>query len=263
MEAILFDNVKQAWENNAPLWTKLARDGQDILRDHINTPAFLEALPDVAQKRGIDIGCGEGTNTCALARRGASLVAVDIAPSFVAAARALFEQNNLAIDVREADAAQLPFADHSFDFATAFMCLMDCADAGAAFAEAHRVVRPGGFFQFSILHPCFGAFGARNVKDDRGEVIGRVIYNYFSQSNGAPEDWMFNAAKQQGETRQFHVPRFDRPLGAWFDLVAQAGWQLEALIEPRPSEASVAKLPELKSDLMHPNFMILRLRKLA
>jgi ubiquinone/menaquinone biosynthesis C-methylase UbiE len=49
----------------------------------------------------------------------------------------------------------LPFKSDSFEFATAFMSLMDMPDQVAALQEARRVLRPGGFLQFSILHPCF------------------------------------------------------------------------------------------------------------
>ena len=49
----------------------------------------------------------------------------------------------------------MPFAGAAFDFATAFVSLMDMSDQAAALAEAYRVLRPGSFLQFSILHPCF------------------------------------------------------------------------------------------------------------
>jgi trans-aconitate methyltransferase len=51
------------WNQNADVWTRLARAGYDVYRDHLNTPAFLAMLPDVAGLTGLDIGCGEGNNT--------------------------------------------------------------------------------------------------------------------------------------------------------------------------------------------------------
>jgi 2-polyprenyl-3-methyl-5-hydroxy-6-metoxy-1,4-benzoquinol methylase len=71
------------WESNASAWTLLARPGYDVYRDHINTPAFLEFLPDVAGLNGLDIGCGEGHNTRQLSLRGAIITAIDIAPTFI------------------------------------------------------------------------------------------------------------------------------------------------------------------------------------
>ncbi|MBV6438938.1 MAG: hypothetical protein EPGJADBJ_00566 [Saprospiraceae bacterium] len=50
----------QFWNENAEAWTILARAGYDIYRDHLNTPAFFDILPDVEGLSGLDIGCGEG-----------------------------------------------------------------------------------------------------------------------------------------------------------------------------------------------------------
>src|SRR5437762_241639 len=109
------------WEGNADAWTRLARAGHDVYRDHLNTPAFFALLPDVTGLAGLDIGCGEGHNTRLLARRGAHMTAVDIAEAFVAHARQAEVDEPLGIEYRVASAVDLPFADRAFDFATGFM----------------------------------------------------------------------------------------------------------------------------------------------
>jgi putative hydrolase of the HAD superfamily len=76
------EEVGRYWEGNAEAWTKLSRAGYDVYRDYLNTPAFLEMLPDVAGLRGLDIGCGEGHDTRQVAGRGASVTGLDIAPTF-------------------------------------------------------------------------------------------------------------------------------------------------------------------------------------
>ena len=63
--------VGRMWEGNAEVWTRLARQGYDVYRDHLNTPSFLAMLPEVSGLRGLDIGCGEGNNTRLVAGRGA------------------------------------------------------------------------------------------------------------------------------------------------------------------------------------------------
>lgn len=66
------------WEANAGTWTRHARAGYDVYRDHVNTPAFLAMLPPVAGLRRLDIGCGEGGNTRAVVRPGAQVTALDL-----------------------------------------------------------------------------------------------------------------------------------------------------------------------------------------
>ncbi|MEM9046015.1 MAG: class I SAM-dependent methyltransferase, partial [Pseudomonadota bacterium] len=109
------------WEENAAAWIELSRAGYDTYRDALNTPAFLALLPDVSGQRGLDIGCGEGTNTRHVARLGAQMTGVDIAPSFIEAAQALEDDDPTGTAFQLGDGTALPFPGESFDFATAFM----------------------------------------------------------------------------------------------------------------------------------------------
>lgn len=137
--------VAAHWEANADTWTRYSRAGYDVYRDALNTPAFLAMLPPVNGLDGLDVGCGEGTNTRKLALLGARMHAVDIAPTFIRHACETEVADPLGIDFGVGDATALRFPDGSFDFVTAFMSLMDMADQGRALCEAQRVLRPGGF----------------------------------------------------------------------------------------------------------------------
>ena len=175
--------VGRCWEANAEGWTVMSRLGYDRCRDLFNTPAFMKMLPEVAGLRGVDIGCGEGHNTRLLARRGAKMTGIDIAPTFVRYAREAEEtereEERPRIEYHVGTAAALPFEDASFDFATAFMSLQDIADQESAVVEASRVVRPGGFFQFSITHPCFQTPKWGWVRDEAGRK--RVCHGWLAQ----------------------------------------------------------------------------------
>src|SRR5689334_2002769 len=132
------------WESNAQAWTTLARQGWDVYRDAVNTPAFLAMLPDVAGLSGLDVGSGDGHNTRLIAARGARMAAVDIAPTFVRCAREVEGATLYAV----ASGVELPFPSGRFDFVTAMMSLMDMPEQDLALRECHRVLRPGGFLQF-------------------------------------------------------------------------------------------------------------------
>ena len=158
------------WEENAEAWTRLSRAGYDVYRDALNTPAFLAMLPPISGLEGLDIGCGEGSNTRKLAQLGARMRGVDIAPTFIRHARETEAADPLGIDFEIGDGRSLPFADDSFDFVTAFMSLMDMPDHGLALKEAYRVLRPGGFLQFSIPHPCFAPPLRKVLRNGDGSV---------------------------------------------------------------------------------------------
>jgi SAM-dependent methyltransferase len=93
-------------------------------------------------QRVLDVGCGPGALTAELVSRvGASaVVAVDPSEPFVETARA----RNPGVDVLQASAADLPFADGAFDSALAQLVVHFMPDPVAGLAEMARVTRPGG-----------------------------------------------------------------------------------------------------------------------
>src|SRR5947209_6594958 len=188
------EEVGRLWNANANAWTRLARAGYDIYRDYLNTPAFLELLPNVAGLAGLDIGCGEGHNTRLLARRGARVTAVDIAEDFIAHARQAEADEPLGIEYRVASAVDLPFAGASLDFATGFMSFMDIPETDRVLAETWRVLKPGGFLQFSITHPCYYTPHLRNLRDANGVTYAVEVGDYFRNRDGEVTEWLFGAA---------------------------------------------------------------------
>jgi len=257
--------VGRLWNENAEAWTALARAGYDVYRDHLNTPAFFEMLPDVAGRRGLDIGCGEGSNTRLLARRGAQVMAVDIAETFIAHALAEEEREPLGIEYRVASAVALPFAEASFDFAVAFMSMMDIPEYDKALAEASRVVRPGGFLQFSITHPCTDAPHRRNLRDAGRKTYALEVGGYFAGTPDRVDEWLFGAAPPEvrKQYRPFRVPRFHHTLSDWLNAILRAGFRLEESREPRASDETVRRCPGIQDTQVMPYFLHLRCRKPA
>lgn len=255
--------VGEYWNRNAPAWTALVRAGYDVYRDQLNSPAFFALLPAVDGLMGLDIGCGEGYNTRLLARRGARVVAVDLAPVFVEAAQQAEAAEPLGIRYQVGSAAALPFADAQFDFATSFMCLMDVPDPALALREAFRVLKPGGFLQFSISHPCYTTPHRHNVRDAHGQPLAVEVGGYFNYQNGQPEEWIFGAAPAQEQARhpQFRVPVFNLTMSQWVNAVVAAGFVLEAMQEPCPTDEQMAQHPYLKKARVVAYFLHIRCRK--
>ncbi|HTJ79479.1 MAG TPA: class I SAM-dependent methyltransferase [Rariglobus sp.] len=253
------------WNGNAEAWSKLARAGHDIFRDHLNTPAFFELLPPVSGLSGLDIGCGEGHNTRMLARRGAKMTAIDIAATFIRHARAEEARASLGITYQEASAVELPFAEGAFAFATAFMSLHDIPETKRVLAEAFRVIAPGGFLQFSILHPCFNPPHRRTCRDEDHIAYAVELGDYFVDARGRIDEWTFGTAPQTGRDRlpKFKVPRFHRPVSEWLNLLVEAGFLLERFAEPCPSAETVVAHPSLQDARIVPYFLHIRVRKPA
>ncbi len=251
------------WEGNAEAWTKLSRAGYDVYRDHLNTPAFFAILPDVTELTGLDVGCGEGHNTRLLAERGARVVGVDIAETFVRHAREAEQRSPLGIEYSVADACDLPFEDGRFDFATAFMSLMDVPSPERAISEVHRVLKPFGFFQFSICHPCFDTPHRVNLRDEDGITYAIEVGDYFRNTDGRIMEWLFSAAPAEAHEglAPFRVPRFTRTLSQWLNMLLDAGFAIERVAEPRPTDGDVRRCPDIQDAQIVAYFLHVRARK--
>ena len=122
-----------------------ARPGQLILQRRAN---ILGRLLSSRRPEGrlLDVGCGNGAQTRLLkplARRlfGLDIVNINEAEGAIPGGEPLFVQSG---------AMALPFRDGSFDIVTAFEVLEHLTDDRAAVAEVGRVLRPGGYFFFSV-----------------------------------------------------------------------------------------------------------------
>jgi len=100
--------------------------------------------------RVLEIAAGTGVVTRALAAQlpaATGIVATDINPEMIATAKQV--GTSRPVQWQQADAMQLPFADGEFDVVVCQFGVMFFPDKGHAFAEARRVLRPGGAFVFN------------------------------------------------------------------------------------------------------------------
>src|SRR5258708_18847326 len=102
--------------------------------------ATVRAVDPQPGERILDVAAGTGTSSAALARTGATVVAVDFSPGMIAAG----SQRHPRIEFVEANAEKLPFGDDEFDAVTISFGLRNVKDPKQALAEMYRVLKPGG-----------------------------------------------------------------------------------------------------------------------
>ena len=119
----------------------------------ITIDAILEELGDLGGLDVCDLACGEGFLSRILADKGACVRGFDVSTKLVDLARA---RSDDAISFEVSDAQVLPgVTDNSFDVVVCHMAVMDIPDIDALFANVRRILRPGGRFALTVLHPCF------------------------------------------------------------------------------------------------------------
>jgi SAM-dependent methyltransferase len=106
--------------------------------------ALVAAAAPCPGRRILDVGCGTGHTTLALAARGAEVAGLDMTEEMLALAREEASRQGLAVRFELGFAEDLPFPDGSFDVVTSRVCAHHYRDAARSVREAARVLEPGG-----------------------------------------------------------------------------------------------------------------------
>lgn len=116
---------------------------------------------DVAGVRVLELACGEGRASRALAGMGAEVVGVDISSRLLAVASEQERRAPLGVTYLRGDVQESGWWDGSpFELVVCNHGLADIGDLDAVMSTASQVLRPGGRFVFSILHPCCPGTGS-------------------------------------------------------------------------------------------------------
>lgn len=119
--------------------------------------AATDFLPEpLTDRRLLDLGCGWGQLSRPLAGRGARVTGVDVSQRLLERARELEAAEPAGVEYRHGDATRTDWWDgRPFDGAVCNMALMDMDDLAAALSTVATVLAPGGWFVFTLFHPCF------------------------------------------------------------------------------------------------------------
>jgi ubiquinone/menaquinone biosynthesis C-methylase UbiE len=257
------NEVARCWDGNAEVWAKHVRAGYDTYRDLYNNPAFFEFVGDLSGRIVLDAGCGEGYNTRQFAQRGAKMTGVDISPKMIQLARAEEEREPLGISYEVASTNELStFADETFDVIVSTMALMDCADYGAAIIEFWRLLKYDGLLAFNICHPCFTNALRGWECNESGQIVGIRLGDYFQEGDYV-ERWKFGAApeSERQKVEPFTVIYFHRTLADFINPLCAAGFKIEAIVEPRPTEEACQAYPSLRKHQLVPQTLCVKARK--
>jgi SAM-dependent methyltransferase len=143
-------------------------------------------------QRVLDVGCGPGRHSLALARRGFEVVGVDLSPDFVALAREAAAEEELSIRFEQVDVRTLAY-DGEFDAAIC-LCqggfgLLGGADEAEVFGRIVAAVRPAGGLALSAFHT---AFAVRHLEDGESfDPATGVLHEMATVRNAAGEERPF------------------------------------------------------------------------
>ncbi len=150
-------------------------DGNPLVA--LEGPAVEARFGNLKGKQALDLGCGTGRYTLALARAQAHVTAVDQSPEMVAKAKIKLDHHQVTW-VLHALPHPLPFPDHTFDFVMLGLVAEHIEDLDSVCIQIARVLKPGGRTIISSLHPDRTAEGQRARFIDRETGQRRPIQGY-------------------------------------------------------------------------------------
>ncbi|HEV8194305.1 MAG TPA: class I SAM-dependent methyltransferase [Ktedonobacterales bacterium] len=213
--------------------------GSDSMRDDPYFPAVEALMGNVAGRRICDLACGQGRLTRHLADQGARVVGVDFSARLLEIARRHEHEHPCGIEYLHADARRLdPAALGLFDSVVCYMALMDIPDLAPTLRGVADILRPGGWFVFAILHPCFHTARSDEMETPEGTV--RTIGRYFDEGHWRSD----TRTGPPGKVGAYH-----RTLATYVNSLLDAGLQLTRLVEtsgaadspPSPSNTGAAR----------------------
>jgi SAM-dependent methyltransferase len=185
------------------------------------TEEELRLLGDLSGKRVVELGSGLGQAAVALAKQGATVIAVDDSARMLERGRALADREETRVEWHRSDIADLAFlrAD-SIDLVLSVYAMAEVDDLARLLRQVHRVLRNRSAFVFSYEHPLALAIGREPPESPEPSPVRHVVReSYFATQPITIE--------HEGEPVDVHI----RPISETFTELTRAGFRVEAMAE--------------------------------
>ncbi len=211
---------------------------------------LLALLPDVGDRRVLDLGCGAGQLAHCLATTGAAeVVGVDVSERMLSLARA--EWAHPRVTFCRAAIEQVAFPPARFDLVVSSLVLHYVDDYTGLVSRIAEWLAPGGVLVYSTEHPIFTARlpGDGWVLDDAGRRA-RWSLDRYADEGPREETWFVPG-----------VRKVHRMLATLINALVDAGLVVERIVEPIPSEEWLHTHPLASDERRRPTFLLVRARK--
>lgn len=238
------------WNGFADVYSKSHGEKGDRHKEVFLNPTIFSLTGNIENKNVLDAGCGEGYLSRMLSGNGAEVTAVDYSTRMLEIAKERTSKN-VSIKYMHGNCEDLHILENnSFDLIISNMVIQDLANYQQAFQEMHRVLKDGGVYIFSILHPCFITPASGWERSENGEKLHWNVDHYF-----------YEGVYEQPFGDEEKMLLFHRTLTSYVSALMKTGFVIENMVEPKPSDEMIEKYPSFKEDLRSPNFLVFKLRK--
>ncbi len=232
--------------------TMRKEEGGINANDLIEIPNFRKIMPQVVGKSILDLGCGYGESDVYFKGLGASFVlGTDISKHMIEIAK---KENSVeGVEYKLLAMEDLDTIEERFDIVMSSLALHYVADFGMIVKSVYDKLNNGGYFVFSIEHPMkLAPILNGEVEKSHLEINGK----YFQ---------LISDYNREGERKRLwngeYVIKYHRSMSSIINTLIKAGFVIEEILEPIPSEEALNKRPKYKNQFDSPFFLFVRARK--
>ncbi len=228
----LAEETRRIWDTNATFWDEQMADGNNFQRVLI-APATEQLLELRSDEDVLELACGNGVMARRLAQLGARVLATDFSATFLERARSRSTAYADRLEYRLVDAndeaQMLALGERHFDAAVCNMAIMDMATIAPMFTAVRRLLKPGGRFVFSTMHPCFNSGHFRLCAEEE-DIDGELVDTYSVRVTRYLEPGAMRGLGMVGQPEPHYY--FHRSLSLLFATCFRSGFVLDGLEEP-------------------------------
>ncbi|MGL6315081.1 class I SAM-dependent methyltransferase [Vibrio sp. WXL103] len=221
------------------------RQSESGYNRYLEEPAVHAFLPDLENKCVLDIGCGFGDFSKHAINLGAGrYLGIDISQKMLAEALKLKTGN---IDFENCSIEDYSYPREQFDLVIASLCLHYVEDISAIFRKVYNCLKPDGTFVFSVEHP----------------ICTSLLQGLYESKEGShwPVDRYFDESERRQNWFVDGVIKYHRTTESYIGALLNAGFRLQGLAEPQPSNELIQQQPQLKLHSRRPALLVFKLAK--
>jgi SAM-dependent methyltransferase len=223
-----------------------------ILHSFVVFPALLRILGNIKNMRILDLGCGSGDFSVAMAKKGANVYGVDISKEWIDICKSKYS-NIKNVDFLVADSSNLKkFSKNYFDFVVVNMVFLNISNKNKlkkTFYEISRILKKSGKFIFTDLHPiCL--MTPKTLAEEQFYLKG---FSYFK------DGLKYKSKVLLSDNSKIEFVDIHWTLETYTDFLRNAKMYIDKITEPTP----IKKSPKIFRNFKTPSHIIFICKKLT
>ena len=206
-------------------------------------------MPSLKNKDVLDLGCGFGWHCDYAYKKGANQVTgVDLSSNMLRKAKELNKDHSITYIQNSIEEVRFP--DQSYDVILSSLALHYVATYRETVQHVYNWLREDGTFLFTVEHPIFTA---------------REEQEWAMNEQGGRMYWPVDQYQFQGKrTTSFltnDVLKYHRTFSTYVNELIHAGFVIQAIEEPQPTQEAMKQFDEMKDELRRPMFLMIEAKK--